>query len=136
MPLPPNSAITLQGYSAVTNKPKVAMIVRMTEETLDALANLTNTDRMDVEFGDKPVSIIFTSAVFLMLFNGYMGSLGYSYTGQVVSYAVQQRKGQSGALHTYNGSPAKQPSPQTQRNRGWQILRRAGSQRTYSATAA
>ena len=55
MPLPPNSAITLQGHSALTSKPKVAMIVRMTEETLDALANLTATDRMDFEFGDRPV---------------------------------------------------------------------------------
>ena len=36
--------------------PKIAMVIRMTNETLDALQNLSGADRMDFEFGDKPVS--------------------------------------------------------------------------------
>ncbi|KAL5528541.1 hypothetical protein ACEPAF_7677 [Sanghuangporus sanghuang] len=58
MPLPSNSSISLQGHSrpgeGVTTMPKIAMIVRMTEETLDALQSLSGADRMDFEFGDKP----------------------------------------------------------------------------------
>ncbi|KAL5507387.1 hypothetical protein ACEPAH_6843 [Sanghuangporus vaninii] len=58
MPLPSSSSISLQGHSrpgeGVTTMPKIAMIVRMTEETLDALQSLSGADRMDFEFGDKP----------------------------------------------------------------------------------
>ncbi|KAL5523663.1 hypothetical protein ACEPAG_7836 [Sanghuangporus baumii] len=58
MPLPSNSSISLQGHSrpgeGVTTMPKIAMVVRMTEETLDALQSLSGADRMDFEFGDKP----------------------------------------------------------------------------------
>ncbi|KAI5120339.1 hypothetical protein M0805_009415 [Coniferiporia weirii] len=58
MPLPANSSISLQGHSrpgeGITTKPKIAMVVRMTEETLEALQNLSSTDRMDFEFGDRP----------------------------------------------------------------------------------
>lgn len=43
------------------------MIVRMTEETLDVLANLTATDRMDFEFGDKAVRIFFLEFAFAPL---------------------------------------------------------------------
>ncbi|THH08294.1 hypothetical protein EW145_g2798 [Phellinidium pouzarii] len=57
MPLPANSSIPLQGHSrpgeGVPTKPKIAMIVRLTEETLDALQSLSSADRMDFDFGDK-----------------------------------------------------------------------------------
>ena len=61
MPLPKNSSISLQGHSrpgeGTTTRPKVAMVVRMTEDALDALQNLTPADKMDFELGgDKPVS--------------------------------------------------------------------------------
>lgn len=59
MPLPTTGSISLQGHSrpgeGVTTKPKLAMIVRMTEETLDALQNLPTGDRMLFEFGERPV---------------------------------------------------------------------------------
>lgn len=59
MPLPTNGSISLQGHSrpgeGVTTKPKLAMIVKMTEETLDALQNLSMEDRVEFEFGDHPV---------------------------------------------------------------------------------
>ncbi|EJD02832.1 uncharacterized protein FOMMEDRAFT_167976 [Fomitiporia mediterranea MF3/22] len=62
MPLPANSTISLQGHSrpgeGVTTMPKFAMLVRMTEATLDALQNLTASDKMDFELGDKPGILI------------------------------------------------------------------------------
>ena len=65
MPLPPNSSISLQGHSrpgeGVTTMPKIAMVVRMTGETLDALQSLSGGDKMDFEFGDKPVSNLSSS---------------------------------------------------------------------------
>ena len=42
--------------------PKFAMLVRMTEDTLDALQNLAASDKMDFEFGDKPVGILKSSS--------------------------------------------------------------------------
>lgn len=58
MPLPKNGSISLQGHSrpgeGTTTKPKIAMVVRMTEDALDALQNVMSTDRMEFEFGDKP----------------------------------------------------------------------------------
>ncbi|KAH8119072.1 hypothetical protein DFH11DRAFT_1562832 [Phellopilus nigrolimitatus] len=72
MPLPSNSSISLQGHSrpgeGVTTKPKVAMLVRMTEETLDALQNLSSADRMEFDFGDRP-GIIIRDKSFPMRYN-------------------------------------------------------------------
>lgn len=60
MPLPANGSLSLQGHSrpgdAVHSKPKQAMLVRMSAETLEALSNFQNQLQMDFEFGDNPVS--------------------------------------------------------------------------------
>lgn len=61
MPLPTNGPLSLQGHTrpgeGISTKPKLAMIVRMTEETLDALQNLPPEERMDFEFGEHAVSV-------------------------------------------------------------------------------
>ncbi|KAF7428344.1 hypothetical protein PC9H_007565 [Pleurotus ostreatus] len=58
MPLPANGSLSLQGHSrpgdAVHSKPKQAMLVRMSAETLEALSNFQNQPQMDFEFGDNP----------------------------------------------------------------------------------
>ncbi|TDL26085.1 hypothetical protein BD410DRAFT_784108 [Rickenella mellea] len=58
MPLPTTGSLTLQGHSrpgeGITAKPKQAMIVRMSEDTLDALQDITSEERMDFMFGDNP----------------------------------------------------------------------------------
>jgi len=60
MPLPSGTQLSLQGHSrpgdAVHTKPKQAMIVRMSAETLEALEDLSNNPEMNFEFGDNPVS--------------------------------------------------------------------------------
>lgn len=60
MPLPVNTTLTLQGHTrlgeGIAAKPKRAMIVRMSEETLDALQKLSSGERMEFEFGDALVS--------------------------------------------------------------------------------
>lgn len=45
----------------ITTKPKIAMMVRMTEDALDALQGLASEQRMEFEFGDRPVSIVIPS---------------------------------------------------------------------------
>ncbi|KAH7888931.1 hypothetical protein F5I97DRAFT_1925479 [Phlebopus sp. FC_14] len=58
MPLPDNTPLSLQVPSnlgnAVQSKPKRAMIVRMSAETLEALEAFPNQPQMQVEFGDNP----------------------------------------------------------------------------------
>ncbi|KAG2154367.1 uncharacterized protein EDB93DRAFT_1081312 [Suillus bovinus] len=58
MPLPSGTPLSLQGHSrpgdTVQTKPKHAMIVRMTAETLEALEDLSSNPSMNFEFGDNP----------------------------------------------------------------------------------
>ncbi|KAF6741872.1 hypothetical protein DFP72DRAFT_1083024 [Ephemerocybe angulata] len=58
MPLPTNGSYPVLGYSrpgeAVQSKPKQAMIVRMSPETLDALQDFPNNPPIDFQFGDTP----------------------------------------------------------------------------------
>lgn len=60
MPLPVNTTLSLQGQArpgeGITTKPKRAMIVRLTEETLDALQKLSGSEAMEFEFGSSMVS--------------------------------------------------------------------------------
>lgn len=60
MPLPSGTPLSLQGHSrpgdTVQTKPKHAMIVRMSAETLEALEDLSSSPVMNFEFGDSPVS--------------------------------------------------------------------------------
>ena len=57
MPLP-ESALSLHVHSnAVQSKPKRAMIVRMSAETLDALDTFPNHPPLSFTFGDAPVSL-------------------------------------------------------------------------------
>ncbi|KAH7911033.1 hypothetical protein BJ138DRAFT_1151642 [Hygrophoropsis aurantiaca] len=57
MPLPDGATLSLQGHSrlgdTVQSKPKQAMIVRMSAETLEALESSTNSPRMEFEFGEN-----------------------------------------------------------------------------------
>lgn len=61
MPLPHNTALSLLGYSrpgdAVQSKPKQAMIIRMSTETLDALESFPNHPQMEFELGANPVRL-------------------------------------------------------------------------------
>lgn len=58
MPLP-DGQIPLHSHSlpgeTTSTKPKQAMTVKLTGETLDALQNLGLEERMEFEFNDKPV---------------------------------------------------------------------------------
>ncbi|KAG1870238.1 hypothetical protein DFJ58DRAFT_765245 [Suillus subalutaceus] len=58
MPLPSGTPLSLQGHSrpgdTVQTKPKHAMIVRMSAETLEALEDLSSNPVMNFEFGDSP----------------------------------------------------------------------------------
>ncbi|KAG2111164.1 uncharacterized protein F5147DRAFT_686586 [Suillus discolor] len=58
MPLPSGTPLSLQGHSrpgdTVQTKPKHAMIVRMSAETLEALEDLSSNPLMNFEFGDTP----------------------------------------------------------------------------------
>ncbi|KAG0700840.1 hypothetical protein DFH29DRAFT_876312 [Suillus ampliporus] len=60
MPLPNGTQLSLQGHSrpgdTVQTKPKHAMIVRMSAETLEALEDLSSNPAMNFKFGDNPVS--------------------------------------------------------------------------------
>lgn len=59
MPLPGNGTLSLQGHSrpgdTVHSKPKQAMIVRMSAETLEALETFPQQPPMDFDFGENPV---------------------------------------------------------------------------------
>lgn len=58
MPLPNGTPLSLQGHSrpgdTIQTKPKHAMIVRMSAETLEALEDLSSNPTMNFEFGDSP----------------------------------------------------------------------------------
>ncbi|KAG1751448.1 uncharacterized protein EDB91DRAFT_1105640 [Suillus paluster] len=58
MPLPSGTSLSLQGHSrpgdTIQTKPKHAMIVRMSAETLEALEDLSSVPAMNFEFGDEP----------------------------------------------------------------------------------
>ena len=67
MPLPTAGPLSLQGPrpgDAVPSKPKQAMIVRMSAETLDALGAFPTQPKMDFEFGVNPVRL----SVYLLTF--------------------------------------------------------------------
>lgn len=60
MPLPQNGSLSLHGPSRPGEgnaKPKQAMILRLSEDTLDALQNLAAGEGVEFEAGDKPVRI-------------------------------------------------------------------------------
>lgn len=65
MPLPATNPTSLMGHSrpgeAIATKPKVAMMVRMTEDALDALQGLASEQQMEFEFGGRPVSTVSSS---------------------------------------------------------------------------
>ncbi|KAL4073800.1 hypothetical protein V8B97DRAFT_1936433 [Scleroderma yunnanense] len=58
MPLPDNGPLSLHVHSslgnAVQSKPKQAMIIRMSAETLEALESFPNHPEMHFDFGDNP----------------------------------------------------------------------------------
>ncbi|KAF8993692.1 hypothetical protein BDQ17DRAFT_1431544 [Cyathus striatus] len=58
MPIPQNGPLSLIGYSrpgeTAQSKPKHAMIVRMSAETLDALESFPNHPRLDFQLSDHP----------------------------------------------------------------------------------
>ncbi|KLO20302.1 hypothetical protein SCHPADRAFT_991695 [Schizopora paradoxa] len=54
MPLPANNSLSLQGQLRPGMKPKLAMVVRMTEEALDTLQQLDASEQMEFEFGERP----------------------------------------------------------------------------------
>ncbi|KAF8159538.1 hypothetical protein B0H34DRAFT_796776 [Crassisporium funariophilum] len=58
MPLPPNTTLSLLGHSrpgdTMHSKPKQAMIIRMSVETLDALESIPGRPQLELEFGDNP----------------------------------------------------------------------------------
>ena len=62
MPLPPNGILSLQGPvgpgGADTLKPKQAMIVRMSQETFEALEAQPNPPKVEVEFGANSVCCV------------------------------------------------------------------------------
>ena len=62
MPLPPNGALSIHGYSrpgeGTYTKPKRAMLVRLNEEALEALLKLDPGEHMEFTFGDKSVRAI------------------------------------------------------------------------------
>jgi RNA polymerase II elongation factor ELL len=59
MPLPGNGVLSLHGHSrpgdTIHSNPKHAMIVRMSDETLELLEGYPNKLSMDFEFGENPV---------------------------------------------------------------------------------
>jgi len=59
MPLPVNSTLSLLGASrpgdALLSKPKKAMLVRMSSETLDALEASISQPQLQFDFGESPV---------------------------------------------------------------------------------
>lgn len=88
MPLPDNGTLSLQGHSkpgdALPSKPKQAMIVRMSAETLDALEMFPHQPPLQFAFGKNPVSDSFRY--------GMTGSLictpvGYLHRGNILSNA-------------------------------------------------
>lgn len=68
MPLPGNGVFSLQGHSkpgdTQCSKPKQAMIVRMSSETLDALDGQA---KMQFEFGDSPVLLSLVTPLLLLI---------------------------------------------------------------------
>lgn len=62
MPLPADQTLSILPYSrpgdAVQSKPKTAMLVRMSAETLLTLESQPAQTQVHVEFGDKPVRIL------------------------------------------------------------------------------
>lgn len=92
MPLPVaiNGAITLQGPTRQGDAPqpltKRAMIIRMSEETLAALASFPAHPRLQCEFGDSPVCIPHLTLISLSLLNP-CAHLGYSHRIRVLPHA-------------------------------------------------
>ena len=62
MPLPANTTVLLQGSSQPGDplgyKPKQAMIIRMTQETFEALQDVENHSKVEFDFGNTPVRIL------------------------------------------------------------------------------
>ena len=62
MPLHASNSIPLMGNSRpgerIKTNSKIAMMVRMTEDSLDALQSLAPEQRVEFEFGDRSVSTV------------------------------------------------------------------------------
>jgi hypothetical protein len=54
MPLPTDTPLSLQGFSAAQSKPKQAVVVRMSAETLDALDALPAGAKIEFEYPSNP----------------------------------------------------------------------------------
>ena len=88
MPLPVavNGTVSLQGPTRQGDAPqpltKRAMIIRMSEETLEALAAYPAHPPLQFEFGDTPVRVYTTHSYFFLYFNSCTlpsQPLGYSH---------------------------------------------------------
>jgi hypothetical protein len=92
MPLPVaiNGTIALQGHTRQGDAPqpltKRAMIIRMSEETLEALAGYPAHPPLQFEFGDSPVCIPHPALVSCSLFNLYAHS-GYPHRVHILPHA-------------------------------------------------
>ena len=65
---------------------KRAMIIRMSEETLEALAAYLAHPRLQFEFGDSPVCIPHSALISLLLLNPYT-YLGYPHRVYIPPHA-------------------------------------------------
>jgi hypothetical protein len=96
MPLPVaiNGTIALQGPTRQGDAPqpltKRAMIIRMSEQTLEALAAYPAHPPLQFEFGDSPVCIPLPVLVFLSLFNPCT-HLGYPHRVHILPHAGRSR---------------------------------------------
>jgi hypothetical protein len=96
MPLPVaiNGTIALQGPTRQGDAPqpltKRAMIIRMSDETLEALAAYSTHPPLQFEFGDTPVCIPHPAFVSCSLFNQYT-HLGYPHRVCILPHAGRSR---------------------------------------------
>ena len=66
MPLPANSTLILQGQPRPEDttlsylKPKKAMLIRMSQETFEALEDGENHSKVEFDFGKTPVRTLYT----------------------------------------------------------------------------
>ena len=64
MPLPASNSIPLMVHSRpgerIKTNPKITMMVRMTEDSLDVLQSLAPEQHVEFEFGDRSVSTVGT----------------------------------------------------------------------------
>jgi hypothetical protein len=96
MPLPVaiNGTIALQGPTRQGDAPqpltKRAMIIRMSEQTLEALAAYPAHPPLQFEFGDTPVCILHPALISWSLFNPCT-LLGYPHRVHILPHAGRSR---------------------------------------------